>query len=737
MSGTRFGATDRPPPAGRRRVILAALVVLEAAVFGALSRTLALPAAAAVAAVLGALPRERVRASRLQLIFAAGGVGAACLALWRVVPHYRPSADMDPAVGAFGHALGQWALAVQAGLLFLDWGRDGRGRPRLPVAAPALGVAVLLSAGDIKATEPERAGFLLAAVAFALLCGLYWSAGGAAGSNRGAPRRGRWARRAVLVGAAAAVGGATWGASLTLRRYERTMDRIVRQFLQPEPLTVAAGFGGEARLGDVADRKAFAGRSVALRCYSGSAPGYLRGRAYYTLATDTGVRANGTRWVGGGEETRARIAADVEGADALRSRRGEALDAARTRYLFDFTRPPVVPAAKTGRSLDEEEVFPPVPPPPPGGRRVEVWPAGGFRGTVFAPPATVRLVGPEPVLDADEYGLTLTVAVGAPHYTVDAAGRSTPPGSLGTGALGTGGPPNPLPAWGRTAAAVDPADPRCVAVPDLLAGDPAVRAAADAAFARSRTPAGHIAAVETYFRRNYAYQFGGRVSRGGNPLSDFLARKPAAHCEYFATAATLLLRTRGVPARYVTGFVAAERNAVGGYWVARNADAHAWCEAWDPARGWVVVEATPAAGVPDGAGGANWFADLWDAAAAAVARWRQSFAERGWGWLLSALAGAAATGPGLALLVTLLAAAGWRVRRVWRGRRAEDPVRRRVRAALRRADRRLRRRGLVRSPEEPPHDFAARVAAAGEDEVAAWYAATADRLYRPGETASG
>jgi protein-glutamine gamma-glutamyltransferase len=98
---------------------------------------------------------------------------------------------------------------------------------------------------------------------------------------------------------------------------------------------------------------------------------------------------------------------------------------------------------------------------------------------------------------------------------------------------------------------------------------------------------------------NYTYQFGIQIPSGKDALTYFLLEHPPAHCEYFATGAAILLRLGGVPCRYVTGFVAAERNDIGGYWIARNRDAHAWVEVYDDADGtWRTVEPTVAAGVP-------------------------------------------------------------------------------------------------------------------------------------------
>ncbi|MGR3176517.1 MAG: transglutaminase family protein [Candidatus Anammoxibacter sp.] len=112
-------------------------------------------------------------------------------------------------------------------------------------------------------------------------------------------------------------------------------------------------------------------------------------------------------------------------------------------------------------------------------------------------------------------------------------------------------------------------------------------------------PASKIAAVERYFINEYDYKLGIEVPQDMNPLTYFLLKKPAAHCEYFATGAAVLLRLAGVPCRYVSGFMLTEWNPIGGYWIARNRDAHAWVEAYDEKSGWVIVEATPPAGVPN------------------------------------------------------------------------------------------------------------------------------------------
>ena len=75
-------------------------------------------------------------------------------------------------------------------------------------------------------------------------------------------------------------------------------------------------------------------------------------------------------------------------------------------------------------------------------------------------------------------------------------------------------------------------------------------------------------------------------------LTDFLLRTHSGHCEYFAAAATLLLRAAGVPARYATGFAVMEYSALEQAWIVRARHAHAWSRAFVGGR-WVDVDTTP------------------------------------------------------------------------------------------------------------------------------------------------
>lgn len=103
-------------------------------------------------------------------------------------------------------------------------------------------------------------------------------------------------------------------------------------------------------------------------------------------------------------------------------------------------------------------------------------------------------------------------------------------------------------------------------------------------------------AIESYLRDNYGYTLDLKAG-GPDPLSDFLFRVRAGHCEYFSTAMVVMLRTQGVAARVVNGFLPGEYNQAAGAYTVRQSDAHSWVEVYFPqTSSWVTFDPTPPAG---------------------------------------------------------------------------------------------------------------------------------------------
>lgn len=101
--------------------------------------------------------------------------------------------------------------------------------------------------------------------------------------------------------------------------------------------------------------------------------------------------------------------------------------------------------------------------------------------------------------------------------------------------------------------------------------------------------------IEHFLRTNFTYTLNLTTSRsqfnGIDPNLAFLTRVKKGHCEYFASAMTLMCQSLGIPARMVVGFRCSEFNVVGGYYIVREADAHTWVEVRTE-TGWETFDPT-------------------------------------------------------------------------------------------------------------------------------------------------
>ncbi|MGM9480758.1 transglutaminaseTgpA domain-containing protein [Roseateles sp. NT4] len=77
-------------------------------------------------------------------------------------------------------------------------------------------------------------------------------------------------------------------------------------------------------------------------------------------------------------------------------------------------------------------------------------------------------------------------------------------------------------------------------------------------------------------------------------IDEFWLDRRLGFCEHFASAFVVVMRSMGVPARIVTGFQGWDAEPQDGYYVVRNANAHAWAEFWVEGRGWVRSDPTAA-----------------------------------------------------------------------------------------------------------------------------------------------
>ncbi len=98
--------------------------------------------------------------------------------------------------------------------------------------------------------------------------------------------------------------------------------------------------------------------------------------------------------------------------------------------------------------------------------------------------------------------------------------------------------------------------------------------------------------IRRYLVSNYAYTLDvGDPPDNVDFVTWFLLREKKGYCTYFASAMTVLCRMAGIPARYVTGFLAEPDES--GKAIVTGDNAHAWTEIYLNGVGWVTLEATP------------------------------------------------------------------------------------------------------------------------------------------------
>ena len=129
--------------------------------------------------------------------------------------------------------------------------------------------------------------------------------------------------------------------------------------------------------------------------------------------------------------------------------------------------------------------------------------------------------------------------------------------------------------------------------------DPRVSELAHDITRNAPTPYDKARAIENYLKTQFLYTLDLK-SAEPDPLADFLFNTREGHCEYFATAMAIMLRTLDIPARIVNGFQMGEYNNLNNLYTVRESDAHSWVEAYFPrSQAWIEFDPTPSAGIND------------------------------------------------------------------------------------------------------------------------------------------
>ncbi|MBI2193670.1 MAG: transglutaminase domain-containing protein [Planctomycetes bacterium] len=643
------------------RLLAFFLVAVQVVAFGYMTETLLFPKLAMLLALVGLTGRFRVQLRREQELILALLLALPFVFLWRLTPGYRPQPEGFIAAG-FTYCLGQYLILLQILPLYLP-----RERP-LPLILPFYGLLVMLSAGNIYVFRVKGPFYQAMALAFTGLAALYFECARtkAEGARRFLAAGRLSAAAATLIAAAAASAAAdSW-----IRAHQREIEIMAVRLLNRVGRESVAGFSKDARLDSVTNLRA--GRffeGTALRVISSARPGYLRGMAYDEYQ-DGAWQSTAAKMV---------LSPDTPNPPA-----------------------PLVPPGHGSLFILEDGASP--------WASLEVWPTPQVEEGMFLPLETAAVRAPIHSLEVDANGITDSrELVGGVPYSALVPERARRRGLL-SGSLD--GRPRSLTDDFRGSPQARP----YLSLPAKL--DPRIVDLAHRVFAGCATPREKMRAVEEYFHQNHEYRLGIQIPEGRDPVTYFLLERLPGHCEYFASAAALLLRIGGVPSRYVAGFLCHRWNVFGRYWVAEHRDAHAWVEAYDENSGWRRVEATPPPGQPESSGMGR-MAQFWDYLKHRVQELFSAIRSRGWrgaaSWLLDRLKGLVnlmrpAWPVGLPLLLAL---AAYGVLRRWKKKRGsgitrpgQPPEVLALQELLRQMDHRLRKEGLIRPEHQTLEQFA-------------------------------
>lgn len=100
--------------------------------------------------------------------------------------------------------------------------------------------------------------------------------------------------------------------------------------------------------------------------------------------------------------------------------------------------------------------------------------------------------------------------------------------------------------------------------------------------------------LERYFQEQFTYNLEVSLKGRADPVIKFMEQREG-FCIHFASAAALMLRAKGIPARVISGFASFGYDSWIKRWVVRERERHAWVEFWDETeQQWFLLDPTPA-----------------------------------------------------------------------------------------------------------------------------------------------
>ncbi len=121
-----------------------------------------------------------------------------------------------------------------------------------------------------------------------------------------------------------------------------------------------------------------------------------------------------------------------------------------------------------------------------------------------------------------------------------------------------------------------------------------VRALGDQITADADTPVQAVCMVDDWIATNKEYDREITHESDADPIEAYLFEMDSGNAEYSASSMVVLLRSQGIPARYVTGYTPGEQVENTDEFSVRAVNAHAWAEVYVTGHGWIPFDPTPA-----------------------------------------------------------------------------------------------------------------------------------------------
>lgn len=133
--------------------------------------------------------------------------------------------------------------------------------------------------------------------------------------------------------------------------------------------------------------------------------------------------------------------------------------------------------------------------------------------------------------------------------------------------------------------------------PDTIT--PETIALADELTAGLTNPFDKAIAIRDWLRNNIAYNDQIQAPPDGvEPIHYILFEGKEAYCNYYASSMVMMLRSQGIPARFVAGYAQGDWDEESSSYRVRSSNSHTWAEVFFPGYGWIQFE--PTAALPAG-----------------------------------------------------------------------------------------------------------------------------------------